>query len=323
MKMNNLIQTIACVSIVFLTYSCKKDNSPLANSESVTFESSKNIASTSAATLVINEDFNAYSGSYQNYTRAMLDADFNGVNTDAAAVKGFDSGTQSWPQNNVVGSGKLRAHYPANTADGTNSGFIFDKRFTGTTEAIMEYRVYFQGAGSTNTFKWAAGGKLPGLGGENSLGKSIPTGCTKDLSNIENGFSARFMWRSKSNNYDANQGQLVVYTYLPDRDINKCGVDIPVTDLEPNTWYTIKQYIKLNSIGSSNGVMKVWVNGSLKLTKTNIVYRKKSNILITSGLFHTYRGGKETNQVFWSPVSNYAQFDYMKVWRNTTNGSIN
>ncbi len=279
----------------------------------------------SAQTLVIDENFNQYPGAYTNYTLSMLNNDFVNILRPRAsgAVRGFDAPGVTWPQNNVVGNGVFRANFPANSAGGPASGFLFDKRIDDTEEAVMEYRIFFQGAGSDNKFVFASGGKLPGLAGSSldNVG-CIPVGCTKNTSNITNGFSARLMWRKKFAN-DEKSGKLVAYTYFPNRDISKCGVDYDIADAVPNTWYKIRQYIKLNTPGVNNGILKVWVNDVLKVNVSNILYREagKGAVKINAAVFHSYRGGSPNDIRFYSPNNDYIQFDDFKVWKDAINGN--
>ncbi|MGL5860276.1 MAG: polysaccharide lyase, partial [Phycicoccus sp.] len=179
---------------------------------------------------MLEQDFGQHGGndSTKDYTLDMVRSDFGEI--APRSVRGFDGDGTTWPARNTVGNGVLRANYPAGTAGGYNSGFIFDKFFPAADEATLEYRLRFE-SGSSGDFEWAAGGKLPGLGGT-TLGQS-PTGCTKDENSIENGFSARLMWREG--------GDLVAYTYLPDRDTSKCGVDITFFEnAQPDRWYSVQ-----------------------------------------------------------------------------------
>jgi Cellulose binding domain len=260
----------------------------------------------SYGTLVLNENFsNRNSTTWQRYTLDMVRADFGAIG--GRAPRGFDGGGDTWDADNRVRGGILRANYPPNIAGGYNTGFIFDKFFTQATEATFEYRVRFEGTGASNRFEWAYGGKLPGLGGT-TIGQS-PTGCTTDANAINNGFSARLMWR--------RDGRLVVYTYLPDRDTTKCGVDYTFLDAaQPNRWYTIRQHIRLNTPGQRNGLLEMFVDGQRTLQMTDVFYRKsgKDAIKINNVLFHTYRGGADTDKRFWSPNDDHIQFDDFKVW---------
>lgn len=257
-------------------------------------------------TLVLNEHFgNRTSTTWQPYTLNMVLADFGTLG--GHAIRGFDGGTVDYQADNRVGNGILRAHYPRNRAGGDNTGFIFDKFFQAANEATFEYRVRFEGVGSPSAFYWAAGGKLPGLGGT-TVG-TPPAGCTSNLNSIDNGFSTRLMWRSN--------GRLVVYTYFPDRDITKCGVDYTFFEnAQPNRWYTIRQHLRMNTPGQRDGLLEMYVDGTRTLRLTNVLYRKsgKSGVRVNNVMFHTYRGGKPDDTRFHSPVDNRIQFDDFKVW---------
>ncbi|MGL5866334.1 MAG: polysaccharide lyase [Dermatophilaceae bacterium] len=263
-------------------------------------------AAPAAGSLVLDERFdNHTSASWQPYSVGMLNSDFGTI--AARAVRGFSGGGTEWPSKNMVGEGVLRANYPANKAGGHNSGFIFDRFFPGAEEATLEYRVRFEGAEQGKAFEWAAGGKLPGLGG--TVGGQSPTGCTTNASAIEGGFSARLMWRKG--------GALAAYMYLPDRDRSRCGVDITFFEgATPDRWYTIRQHIRLNTPGMRDGVLEMFVDGRRTLQKTDMYYRMsgKSKVQINNVLFHTYRGGKPDDSRFYSPNSDHVQFDDFKVW---------
>jgi hypothetical protein len=265
-----------------------------------------------APILVINENFDHYPSSNQLYISIMAATDFDGLNSRAAGeVRGLDI-PNTWPQRTMVGNGTVRAHFPANIAGGTNSGFLFDKNFADTEEATMEYRLKF-----SEGFVWAAGGKLPGLGGGTLTGNgSTPVGCTKDVNKITNGFSTRLMWRTR--------GQLVVYTYFPDRieNSNNCGVDYKFADVQANKWYTVRQYIKMNTPGVKNGILEMYLDGELALRKTDVFFRNsgKSGIKANQAIFHTYRGGGAEDVRFHSPQTDYVFFDDIKVWRGKYTG---
>lgn len=234
------------------------------------------------------------------------------TNVTSGAIRGLNS--SEFDHKTRVVNGRLRAEYLANKAGGKEGGFLFDRKFTSSEEAMLEYQFKFDA-----NFTWAYGGKLPGLGGHDGR-YNLPAGCTSNTNNIDNGFSCRFMWRQSGAGKPA---RLVVYTYLPDRT-KRCGEDILVfSGLEKNKWYTLKQYIKLNTPGQRNGIMKVWVNGSLKVDLNNVYYRKsgKSNVKLNSLIMHTYRGGSATDPIWWSPNKDYAEFDNFKLWRCTEESS--
>ncbi|TAA46054.1 polysaccharide lyase [Corallincola spongiicola] len=259
--------------------------------------------------LVRDINFNNRSGSFKSYTQAMATADFGTLEKNAAGdVRGLDRPGTTWRARNAVGNGVLRTNYPANIAGGTNSGILFDQKFAAADEAVMQYRIKFG-----ENFEWAAGGKLPGLAG--GTGR-IPVGCTQNLNTIENGFSARLMWRKR--------GDLVVYTYFPNRlepRQGNCGIDYKFAEVEDNRWYTIRQYIKLNTPGQKNGVLRMEIDGEVGLDMRDVEYRisGKSSVKINDFIFHTYRGGGANDTRFHSPNNEYIYMDDFKVWTGCSN----
>lgn len=166
--------------------------------------------------LVLSQDFDQYTNS-ELYTIPMGDRDFGTIRARTSGeIRGLGS---KWPHKTRVMNGVLRAEYLKDIASGRYGGFLFDKEFEDAEEAMMEYRVKFD-----KDFIWKYGGKLPGLGG--SALDYIPAGCTQDIGSINNGFSCRLMWRQSG---EGRPVSLVVYTYFPDRDIEKCGEEIDIT----------------------------------------------------------------------------------------------
>jgi hypothetical protein len=265
--------------------------------------------SANSCQLVKDINFNKHSGAFSSYTQAMATTDFGVLEKNAAGdVRGLDRAGTTWRARNAVGNGVLRTHYPANIAGGTNSGILFDQKFAESDEAVMQYRIKFG-----KDFVWASGGKLPGLAG--GPGR-IPVGCTQNLDTINNGFSARLMWRKN--------GNLVVYSYFPNRlepRQGNCGIDYKFAQVEADRWYTIRQYIKLNTPGQKDGLLRMEIDGEMGLDMNDVEYRGagKSNVRINDLIFHTYRGGGASDERFHSPNNEYIYMDDFKVWTDCSN----
>jgi hypothetical protein len=60
----------------------------------------------------------------------------------------------------------------------------------------------------------------------------------------------------------------------------------------------------------------LYFDGKRTLRKADVVYRlaSKGAVKINDVLFHTYRGGGETDTRFHSPNSDHVQFADFKVW---------
>lgn len=235
------------------------------------------------------------------------------------------------PHKAQIINGQLRAEFLKNDAGGKSGGFLFDPYFDGVDEAYLEYKVKFD-----KSFIWSAGGKLPGLGGSNvgttseTVGRgSIPSGGSYDEKG--NGFSARIMWRRNLKHTDAPY--LMLYSYFAKKQDGKDrkdgdfgdnyrffqgnkGSDGKPEGIKANVWYTIKQYVKLNTPGVSNGTVKMWVDGKLLFTNNKMRMRKagKANLKINALIMHAYRGGSRSNTAWHSPKTEYAFFDDFRVW---------
>ncbi|WP_299604080.1 polysaccharide lyase [uncultured Aquimarina sp.] len=268
--------------------------------------------------LVVDQDFSQYNGENQLYTRSMANNDFPnlGGRTSGGNVRGLSN---DFPQRNRVINGELRAEFTKDDASGRTGGFVFDSSFDGVEEAVLQYRVKF-----ADDFVWATGGKLPGLGGASTPNGSQPAGCTQNQNTIENAFSCRLMWRS--NTAHTQPPYLIVYDYLPNRE-TRCGGNTRLGDLklERNTWYTVKQYLKLNTPGQENGVLKMYIDGELLVDLDDVMFRLsgKGSVKINSVVMHTYRGGNRSDDWWQSPQDDYVYFDDFKVWTNCSDATDN
>lgn len=284
--------------------------------------------------VIIDQDFNHWND--HQYTVADAKSDFNnqvkpwtastyrGLVAPGAATNLIgDVKQETW-----VVNGELRAEFTKNDAGGYAGGFLFDPYFDGIEEAYLEYKVKFD-----ENFFWATGGKLPGLGGSTSginsetTGRgTIPSGCKYNT----NGWSARLMWRR--NRAQTNTPYLILYSYFAERENGEmredgdCGDAKRIyTGLEDDTWYTIRQYIKLNTPGQKDGIVVMWINGveTYRDSKALIRNAGKNNLKINALIMNTYRGGSRTDPVWHSPRDEFAFFDDFKVWTNCSQPSPN
>lgn len=61
--------------------------------------------------------------------------------------------------------------------------------------------------------------------------------------------------------------------------------------IEPNRWYCIEQHVKLNTPGEADGVLEVWVEGQLALSRNNIRLRDREGIRIEEVWMNFFHGG--------------------------------
>lgn len=64
--------------------------------------------------------------------------------------------------------------------------------------------------------------------------------------------------------------------------------------VEQNRWYSIEQYVKMNTVGQKNGIIKVWIDGKLAFQKTNLNLRTVSGWPIYKAWIDHYYGGVGT-----------------------------
>ena len=266
--------------------------------------------------LVLDVNFNNRTGAFSHYDEAMARQDFGPINNrGTGAIRGLDKPGTTWRQRTRAGERNLRLHYPKNIAGGGNSGIIFVKNITPSEEATMEYRIKFD-----DNWFFCYGGKLPGLAGSVNPNGALPWGGTENRRVVHSAFSTRLMWRRHKN--------LVIYAYLPERInssgrvVRKWGEDIEFfRGVVPGRWYTIRQYVKMNTPGQKNGILEMYVDGKRTLRRTNIEYRlRNQDVKVNAAAIHSYRGGGATNKNFHSNKDEHIYFDYFRVWTGGQGG---
>ncbi|KNC87658.1 hypothetical protein SARC_00229 [Sphaeroforma arctica JP610] len=184
-------------------------------------------------------------------------------------------------------------------AHGTNqhSGGQFNtlqfEDYAGLDEATLEYSVFFP-----SDFEWVKGGKLPGLHGGASSGKMQCSGGTKSTGT--NCWSTRLMWREN--------GAGEVYLYAPMSlqseafckrcdNMSSCSTSEATCSLnrgswsfQRGSWSHVKQTVRLNTVGSNDGQIKLWVNGNLVMSET-IVLRSTDSVTHLGMFYSVFYGG--------------------------------
>ncbi|KAB2847447.1 MAG: hypothetical protein F9K44_13440 [Hyphomicrobiaceae bacterium] len=127
-------------------------------------------------------------------------------------------------------------------------------------------------------FDFNKGGKLPGLFGGNA-----PAGG-KDVDGVD-GFSARLMWRAN--------GRGEVYAYIPGKpDGRGQSIERGAWVFPRGKWVRIEQEIVLNAPDEANGHLFVWIDGELRLSRTDIRFRAARNLRISGVMADIFYGGK-------------------------------
>jgi hypothetical protein len=164
----------------------------------------------------------------------------------------------------------------------------------GTTAACLTYHLWLP-----PDFPFNKGGKLPGL-----FGGDGPAGG-KDVDG-QSGFSARYMWRAK--------GAGEVYAYIPGKpDGRGESIDRGAWTFARGRWVKMEEEVVLNTPGEPDGQLHVWVDGDLKLTHSDILYRTSPALGIDGVMADIFFGGKT---VEWAaPADTFVRLTpFMLAW---------
>ncbi|WP_274714843.1 polysaccharide lyase [Xenorhabdus bovienii] len=84
----------------------------------------------------------------------------------------------------------------------------------------------------------------------------------------------------------------------------ECKFDIT---LNKGVWYTLTQYVKLNSIGKHDGIYIQYVNDKEIFKLKDVKWRDEGNVFIDAIKWSSFFGGSTLD---WAPpVEQYAYFD--------------
>lgn len=137
------------------------------------------------------------------------------------------------------------------------------------------------------------GGKLPGFAGTYNR-----AGWGLRQADGTNGWSARgafFRQPANPSPAMAEHAGIGSYVYHPDvrgGDSENWGWGLgPTGRLLRNRWYSVEQYVKLNTPGRADGVFRAWIDGHLVIERNGIRFRDVPELHIESVWFNVYHGG--------------------------------
>ncbi|MBL8473898.1 MAG: DNRLRE domain-containing protein [Rhodocyclaceae bacterium] len=188
-------------------------------------------------------------------------------------------------------SGKaLRVRIPKNQNLGLDLRYLFASQ--GRPEPEEIYFRYYLRFGDD----WAPtkdGGKLPGIAG--TYGRA---GWGMRKSDGYNGWSARGAFAQWPKGTRMPYTAIGTYTYHADQQDSSGDYvgwsEGPGSLLENNRWYCVEQYVKLNTPGQKDGVLRAWIDGYQVAERTNIRYRMTADLKIESVWLDVYHGGTST-----------------------------
>lgn len=208
-------------------------------------------------------------------------------------------GDDNW---NAVDNETSQVMYPAksvNPSSDSPGGFNFyvsPQVIFPAEEVYLSYQVKFavddnrhRKLLATDDFDWVKGGMLPGLW----IGRM----GALDTNHLEDGASARIMWRKDglAEAYLYVNTQLPEFYQLPGYFNNKpYGESMyrGFTKFVANVWNTVILRIKLNTVGENNGILQLSINNRT-LTYDKMNWRNSENTTINGILMHSFFGGSD------------------------------
>jgi hypothetical protein len=183
----------------------------------------------------------------------------------------------------------LRVRIAEGSTGALNTLFKF-KSETGEEPEEIYFRYYLRLADDWN--QTIQGGKLPGISGTYGI-----AGWGGRKSNGNNGWSARGLFKMTipAGNPLAGTTPIGTYCYHADMEGNYGTNWVWQKDyrgfLENNRWYSLEQYLKLNTPSKKDGILRAWVDGRLAFEKTDIRFRHAEKLKIEQVWMNVYHGG--------------------------------
>lgn len=208
----------------------------------------------------------------------------------------------------------LQVEVPEGEFYGLDLKYLF-KEETGADveEVYLRYYVRFG-----DTWKANDNGKLPGIAGTYTS-ESYFGGWGGRRTTGENGWSARGFFMKSIEGNNPLSGQVPVGNYIYHVNQKYSYGDTVVWDgqrpgiLERNKWYAIEQYVKINTPGKNDGVLKTWIDGIPAYEKNDIQFRGENaeHIKIDRVWMNIYHGGKAAIE-----QTSYAYIDNVVIAKN-------
>ncbi len=185
----------------------------------------------------------------------------------------------------------LRVKIAKGSTGALNTLFKFKKETDAEPEEIY-FRYYLRLADDWN--QTLQGGKMPGISG--TYGVAGWGGRKVDGTN---GWSARGSFGLSIPADNPLGGLHPIGTYCYHADMQGTYGDVWGWHkdyrgfLEKNRWYSIEQYLKLNTPGKKDGILHAWVDGRLAFEKNDIRFRTVDKLKIEQIWMNVYHGGTQ------------------------------
>jgi hypothetical protein len=200
----------------------------------------------------------------------------------------------------------LRARLAEGTNTALNTLYKFQRQIGREPEEIF-FRYYLRLADDWN--QTVEGGKMPGLSGTYGV-----AGWGGRKSDGTNGWSARGAFHRVIPEGNPLAGLHALGTYCYHADMPGTFGNIWLWNrgyhgfLEKNRWYCVEQYLKLNTPGEKDGILRAWIDGRPAFEKTDIRFRLTDKLKIEQVWMNVYHGGTKP-----SPYDQHLYIDNVVV----------
>lgn len=183
-------------------------------------------------------------------------------------------------------------------AEGTEPGGISflwkPSGMAGASEACLSYSVFLP-----DKFNFGDAGVLPGLFG----------GSEPDLRGHTRGFATRLMWRgdgmseidAEIPNAAQQQGPSSGGEIDVQIPLGEAAKSVPVGQgafqLPRGRWVSVEQELVLNAPGLANGLVRLWVDGALKIERNDVQWRFKADTKVAGIIADVSYGGVDNPAV--------------------------
>ncbi len=207
-------------------------------------------------------------------------------------------------------SGKALRVCIAEGANGALNTLFKFRHETGSEPEEVYFRYYLRlGADWNQTIE---GGKMPGISGTYGV-----AGWGGRKSDGRNGWSARGLFqRTIPAGFNPLASTTPIGTYCYHADMEGRYGDNFIWQygyrgyLKNNQWYCVETYVKLNTPGRRDGVLRGWIDGRPAFEKTDLRYRLTDKLRIEQVWMNIYHGGTRP-----SPHDQHAFIDNIVIAR--------
>lgn len=188
----------------------------------------------------------------------------------------------------------LRVLMPAGENHALSLRFGFQDK-TGSEPDEIYFRYHLRYADDWN--QTVDGGKMPGIAGTYGV-----AGWGGRPSDGTNGWSARGSFSLTVPDGNPLAGATPVGNYVYHADMAGQYGDVFIWNenwgpegyggiLHRNRWYCLEQYLRMNTPGQNDGVIRAWVDGRLSFEKTDFSFRTVDTLHIEEIWMNVYHGG--------------------------------